>query len=272
MKYKVGDKVRIVKKWTAGCNQNFDGLMDKWLGKVMTIMKIYCNTYKMKEDRTEWHGEGWCWNEGCIEGLAEDGKKIVITTDGKETLARMYDGNKVVKTATAKCSPADTFDFKTGAELAFNRLFEKAEEKKDQKKDGHKFKVGDRVRRINCDGMFFGIGETGVVVETDNSRVPYHIKKDNGLYVWNEESTLELAPEKPKYYNGKVVCVDSPYHWFKIGKIYNVVDGVLTADDGDKYPRVGNPYVDEEDVKHAGNDGTGDERHNSKNTFIPLVE
>lgn len=49
-------------------------------------------------------------------------EKIVITTDGAETLARLFDGNKVVKTATAKCSPADTFDFATGAEIAFNRL------------------------------------------------------------------------------------------------------------------------------------------------------
>ena len=37
MKYKVGDKVRIIGKWIAGCNQNNEGKMDKWLGKVMTI-------------------------------------------------------------------------------------------------------------------------------------------------------------------------------------------------------------------------------------------
>ena len=41
MKYKVGDKVRIVSKWVKGCKQNSDGKMDKWLGKNMTIRAIY---------------------------------------------------------------------------------------------------------------------------------------------------------------------------------------------------------------------------------------
>jgi hypothetical protein len=40
MKYKVGDKVRIVSKWTTECNQSLIGSMDKWLGEVMTISAI----------------------------------------------------------------------------------------------------------------------------------------------------------------------------------------------------------------------------------------
>ena len=51
MKYKVGDKVRIVSNWGKGCHENSDGKMDKWLGKVMTIMCVDCNRkcYKMIE-------------------------------------------------------------------------------------------------------------------------------------------------------------------------------------------------------------------------------
>lgn len=52
-------------------------------------------------------------------------QKIVITTNGKTTFARLYDGDKVVKTAEAKCNPSDEFDFETGAKLAFERLFAK---------------------------------------------------------------------------------------------------------------------------------------------------
>ena len=127
MKYKVGDKVRIVSKWGKGCNQNSDGKMDKWLGKNMTIRAIYYgSTYKMKEDAAEWRGDGWTWNENSIAGLASE-NKIVITSDGEKTLARLYDGNKVIKTATAKCSPDDKFDFETGATIAFDRLFDKHE-------------------------------------------------------------------------------------------------------------------------------------------------
>lgn len=132
MKYKVGDKVRIVSEWGEGCYQNLDGEMDKWLGKVMTIRSVdnVRLRYTMREDKNEHHGLGWFWNENCIAGLACE-KKIVITTDGTETLARLYDGNKVVKTATAKCSPEDKFDFETGATIAFNKLLgnEEKEEK-----------------------------------------------------------------------------------------------------------------------------------------------
>ena len=133
MKYKVGDKVRIVSEWDNSCHQNNEGKMDKWLGKNMTIRAIYYGrSYKMKEDETEHHGDGWLWNENCIAGLACE-KKIVITSDGEKTLARLYDGKKVVKTATAKCSPDDKFDFETGATIAFDRLFKKYEKKEEPK-------------------------------------------------------------------------------------------------------------------------------------------
>ena len=59
-----------------------------------------------------------------FEPISNTNQKIVITTDGKETLARLYEDNKVVKKATAKCSPEDTFDFKKGADLAYERLME----------------------------------------------------------------------------------------------------------------------------------------------------
>lgn len=49
-------------------------------------------------------------------------QKIVITTDGKTTLARLFDGKTMVKRAEAKCAPSDVFDFGIGAELAVKRL------------------------------------------------------------------------------------------------------------------------------------------------------
>lgn len=54
-------------------------------------------------------------------------RKIVITTDGVETLARLYEDGKVVNSATAKCSPDDEFDFEEGARIAFERLTKKEE-------------------------------------------------------------------------------------------------------------------------------------------------
>ena len=126
MKYKVGDKVRIVSKWGKGCFQSPNGEMDKWLGKIMTVRYVGTKLYRMAEDIKDNERGGRGWSENCIAGLACE-NKIVITTDGAETLARLYDGKKVVKTATAKCSPADKFSFETGAKIAFERLIDYAE-------------------------------------------------------------------------------------------------------------------------------------------------
>ena len=156
MKYKVGDKVRIVSKWGKGCHENADGKMDKWLGKVMTVRDVGITLYRMVEDIEDNESGGWAWTENCIAGLACE-NKIVITSDGEKTLARLYDGNKVIKTATAKCSPDDNFSFETGAKIAFERL-------------------------------------------------------------------IDYAEKEPKYFNGKVVCVNK-YAGFTVGKIYKFVNG-----------------------------------------------
>lgn len=126
MKYKVGDKVRMVSKWGKDCCQNKEGRMDKWLGEVMTVRYAGGSVYRMVEDRGDNEMLGWFWPENCIAGLACE-NKIVITSNGAETLARLYDGNKVIKTATAKCSPDDKFSFETGAKIAFERLLDYAE-------------------------------------------------------------------------------------------------------------------------------------------------
>lgn len=76
LKYKVGDRVRIVKK-KIGENWNPEGAMDKWLGQTMTIKsvrEIGMRCYKMKED-----DELWCWYPWMIEGLA---KQLVINSSG----------------------------------------------------------------------------------------------------------------------------------------------------------------------------------------------
>ena len=68
MKYKVGDKVRIVSNKIGSGVWNGEGLMDKWLGKTMTISRCWENNlyYYMLED------DGiWVWSDSHIKGLAE---------------------------------------------------------------------------------------------------------------------------------------------------------------------------------------------------------
>lgn len=77
MKYSVGDKVRIVNKWVAGCYENREGKMDKWLGKVMTIREVdeEEECYRMEEDVEELYGNGWHWHEPAIAELVEKKQK-----------------------------------------------------------------------------------------------------------------------------------------------------------------------------------------------------
>lgn len=71
MKYKKGDRIRIVSNRTQ--NMNPDGDMDKHLGTVMTIKEVH-NTlsfekpyYEMVEDK-----RGWRWYDNMIAGLATE--------------------------------------------------------------------------------------------------------------------------------------------------------------------------------------------------------
>lgn len=66
MKYNIGDKVVIVSKRTSRMNR--DGLMDKYLGKTMTIKRrTYDNyDYEMEEDSFDKDWGGWSWDNDMI--------------------------------------------------------------------------------------------------------------------------------------------------------------------------------------------------------------
>lgn len=139
MKYKVGDKVRV-RQWedmekefgldSAGdikTHHPFVSPMRKYCGKEFIIKEVYNNSYRLE-------GCGvWNFTDETIVPVCN--KKIVITTDGKTTLARLYEGGKVTKASKAQCSPDDEFDFITGAKLAFERIsqHEKEQEHKEKK-------------------------------------------------------------------------------------------------------------------------------------------
>lgn len=48
--------------------------------------------------------------------------KVVVCRDGNCVTASLYKNGKKVAVGVAKCSPEDTFDFATGARIAFDRL------------------------------------------------------------------------------------------------------------------------------------------------------
>ena len=63
-----GDKVKIVDEWGGNIGQNNQGLMDKWLGKTMTIDSIHDSYACMLEDVGDPPGWGrWAWYERMID-------------------------------------------------------------------------------------------------------------------------------------------------------------------------------------------------------------
>ena len=132
MKYKIGDKVRVrddleIGKWYSMNNRTFSDFVNSKMitfkGKEVTILADNCfGMYQIKEDNGEYH-----WTDEMFSGPATSLPKVVITTDGKTTTAKMYEDEKVLKTAKTQCSPEDTFDFAVGAKIAFDRLMKNVE-------------------------------------------------------------------------------------------------------------------------------------------------
>lgn len=137
MKFKIGDKVKIcnVTDHRRGYNR-----------RVVTVTGINTNSGATRKDIPHYSvGEMYYFYEDELAFV--NTQKIVITSDGTETLARLYDGNKVIKTATAKCSPDDTFNFETGARFAFDRLIESPITKALKNLASAEAKCGEAIRK-----------------------------------------------------------------------------------------------------------------------------
>lgn len=216
------------------------------------------------------HLNKWFKPYATFELAVED--KIVITTDGKTTTATLYRDNEKV-TAEAKCSPEDKFDFITGAKLAMHRLVEKTEEV-----IIHGFKLGERVHYKGHNGtvICFSPRKVGVEFDTDferngfsahNCEVVHLLAGKRGTkYTSHWIISKELHHGETKCYNGKVVCVKKGYAdyitipTFTVGKVYEVVDGVITDDEGWTSGHIESIETIERLCACMGN------------TFIPLVE
>lgn len=138
--FKIGDRVRVIKGYFFA-NKGYEGIIkalpeNNGAGNRKTFGECYSVEIPAFDGGhscggTVPSGHGMWLVPGCLELIkSAPVEKIVITHDGKTTLARLYEGNKVVKSAEAKCDPRDEFIFKEGAELAFERLT--GEEKKEE--------------------------------------------------------------------------------------------------------------------------------------------
>lgn len=132
--FEIGDKVKVTTDcWFAAAGE--EGIIRALPGNNGAKSLVFKETYAVEFPAWKYEKQGHscggtipskngCWVPSkYLEPIkSASAEKIVITHDGKTTLARLYEGNKVVKSAEAKCSPDEKFDFTTGAQLAFERL------------------------------------------------------------------------------------------------------------------------------------------------------
>lgn len=66
-----GMRVKIVDQWNGNCCQNIEGLMDKYLGQIVTVAEISGGDVFIEEDRDD-ENQRWFWNSYCFDYIVED--------------------------------------------------------------------------------------------------------------------------------------------------------------------------------------------------------
>ena len=174
-KFKIGDRVKAVKECDG--NKNIVGK----IGTIVGMCGCGCGLIGVEFDDNIGRGahtcegkgkDGHCW--WCPDYTLEPvrvNEKIVITTDGKTTTAKMYDSKTVTKTATAKCSPGDKFDFVTGAKIAFDRMIGHESVEISEIKDGGKIVFpDDKYCRDDVLNALIFCGYTVKVIHDDETK------------------------------------------------------------------------------------------------------
>lgn len=70
-----GMRIKIVDQWSFGCGQNIDGLMDKYLGQIVTVLDLQGGIVRIEEDAGDCNfqeGGHWEWNSNCFDYIVED--------------------------------------------------------------------------------------------------------------------------------------------------------------------------------------------------------
>lgn len=197
-KFKVGDRVKVKKDIVT--------LNRRTVGKCGTVKELLTDNYCSVEfdefvgghDCNGFAKEGHGWNH------AEDALDLVKTQN--ETIVIYRNDNKVValdkstgEKAEAKCNPADEFDFRTGAKLAFNRLMgEDVKPDNGVREVKRKAKVGEYIKIVDAKPFLipYENGEIFRVIGVKNSTcdVENSVKR---CFVWHREYVV-LENYKPE--------------------------------------------------------------------------
>lgn len=171
---------------------------------------------------------------------------VIYRNDNKVVALDKSTGEK----AEANCNPADEFDFRTGAKLAFNRLMGE-----DVKPDNmvrevkRKAKVGEYIKIVDAQPFMISYKNGDVFKVVSTSEPGVVIEKDKGIATaaWHREYVVlenykpeEKAQEKDdsEIHVGDMVevthrgnCYSTYYNWSGLGSYrQNYVNGVSVED------------------------------------------
>lgn len=226
-KFKVGDRVVVKDSYYRVDLQ----------GKHGTIKGMHKTLYCVEFDEPIFLGHD-C--DGCLQRRlwlvypTKTFRKRKI--DGNKTIAVLKDGEKVVKKAEAKCSPEDTFDFNIGANLAFDRLFEKDRDFLEVAKDTIKTKVkSDEYIKIKEDFLSLKKGDIKKVLwlggftvwlydDVINDGKIYFLPKEYYVVLenYNPDKT-QVREVKRKARKGEYIkLIKTEYSFDKVGDILRV--------------------------------------------------
>lgn len=153
MKFKPGDRVQI-KTWEEmkrEFGEDKDGDITPNTSKISFVrsMRFLCGafatvesmdnygTIKLKdfspENKSKWKWE-FSFDEFMLKPAKDEKYELHIMSDGKKTTAVYKKNGDVVYRSEANLHPDDEFNFKTGATIAFDRVFQPEPEKKEPKK------------------------------------------------------------------------------------------------------------------------------------------
>lgn len=219
-KFKIGDKV-IAKK-----NAPYFITTNGWTGEVV---KVQNNEFINVTDYKEINSLGTSVESKYFELVPQP--KIIITTDGNITTAKLYEGKQVTKIAKAICSPEDKFDFNYGASLALERLtgFVRGsiESTLDTKMDWDKF--GHRKLQVKVNKEKFN--------DFMKQCEERHFNWENDMFAtkFNPWEVFELFPEVVKL----IICAvnDDPkeFIWLSINENASLVWSSYKEEDLEEY-------------------------------------
>lgn len=152
---------------------------------------------------------------------------------GSETIVIYRNDNKVValdkstgEKAEAKCNPADEFDFRTGAKLAFNRLMgEDVKTDNGVREVKRKAKVGEYIKIVDAMPwmIHYKNGDIFKVISTDKSGVVIEKAGTPVTAVWHREYVVleNYKPEKAQKENDSEIHVGDMVEVTRSGGCYS---------------------------------------------------